>query len=137
MNGIPVKMVVDVNSVEYGIVFNHIKSGRNLVGSAFVLEDKGWINEKQKKSSQMEAYKPLPNSSSLGNSMPDIIASLDNKSMILCSICRQRLITNRAKLILTQKSSRTGSARWSMKMITRWLCIIALMPDHGIFKVKN
>ena len=78
MRGTPVKMVVDVNGVEYGVAFDHMKSGRNLVSSAFVLEDKGWINEKQKKSSQMEAYKPLPNSSSLGNSMPDIIASLDN-----------------------------------------------------------
>ena len=78
MRGIPVKMVVDVNGLEYGVAFDHMKSGRNLVGSAFVLEDKGWINEKQKKSSQMEAYKPLPNSSSLGNSMSEIISALDN-----------------------------------------------------------
>lgn len=85
----------------------------------------------------MEAYKPLLNSSSLGNSISDTIASLDNKSMILCSICRQRLITNRVRLILTQKSSRTGTARWSMKTITRWLCITVLMTDRGIFKVKN
>lgn len=56
MCGTLVKMVVDVNSVEYGIVFNHIKSGRNLVGSAFVLEDKGWIMKNKKR---VPKWKPI------------------------------------------------------------------------------
>ncbi len=78
MHGVPVKMVVDVNGVEYGVTFEHMRNGRNLIQSAFVLDDKGWINEKQKKkSSQAEASEPLPKSRRLGNSMFNIISSLD------------------------------------------------------------
>lgn len=78
MHGVPVKLVVDVNGVEYGVTFEHMRNGRNLIQSVFVLDDKGWINEKQKKkSSQAEASEPLPKSRRLGNSMFDIISSLD------------------------------------------------------------
>lgn len=49
MNCASAKMIVDVNGVEYGITFEHMKSGRNLLQSAFLLEDKGWIRQKQKK----------------------------------------------------------------------------------------
>lgn len=77
MRGLPVKMVVDVNSVEYGVVFEHMQSGRNLISTVFVLTDKGWINPKQKKRSQTEASEPLPQSRLLGNALPDIIAALD------------------------------------------------------------
>ena len=77
MRGEPVKMVVDVNGVEYGVVFEHMQSGRNLISTIFVLTDKGWMNPKQKKRSQTEASKPLPQSRLLGNALPDIIAALD------------------------------------------------------------
>ena len=77
MRGTPVKMVVDVNGVEYGIVFEHMQSGRNLISTVFVLTDKGWMNPKQKKRSQTEASKPLPQSRLLGNALPDIISALD------------------------------------------------------------
>lgn len=77
MHGEPVKMVVDVNGVEYGVVFEHMQSGRNLISTIFVLTDKGWMNPKQKKRSQTEASKPLPQSRLLGNALPDIIAALD------------------------------------------------------------
>lgn len=78
MNGQPVKMVVDVDGVEYGVTFEHMKNGRNLVQSAFVLEDKGWINAKrQKKSSQTVANEPQPKNSRLGNSIENIISVLD------------------------------------------------------------
>ena len=77
MHGEPVKMVVDVNGVEYGVVFEHMQSGRNLISTVFVLTDKGWMNPKQKKRSQTEASEPLPQSRLLGNALPDIIAALD------------------------------------------------------------
>ncbi len=77
MRGEPVKMVVDVNGVEYGVVFEHMQSGRNLISTIFVLTDKGWMNPKQKKRSQTEASKPLPQSRLLGNALPAIIAALD------------------------------------------------------------
>lgn len=77
MRGEPVKMVVDVNGVEYGVVFEHMQSGRNLISTVFVLTDKGWMNPKQKKRSQTEASEPLPQSRLLGNALPDIIAALD------------------------------------------------------------
>lgn len=78
MHGMPVKMVVDVNGVEYGVAFERMKNGRNLVNTAFKIDDKGWINEKQKKkSSQAEASEPLPKSRRLGSSMSDIISVLD------------------------------------------------------------
>lgn len=77
MRGEPVKMVVDVNGVEYGVVFEHMQSGRNLISTVFVLTDKGWMNPKQKKRSQTEASEPLPQSRLLGNALSDIIAALD------------------------------------------------------------
>lgn len=77
MNGTPIKMIVDVNGVEYGITFEHMQSGRNLLQSAFVLKDKGWIRPKQKKSSQTVANEPQPKSSRLGNSLYDIISNLE------------------------------------------------------------
>ena len=64
--------------VEYGVVFEHMQSGRNLISTVFVLTDKGWMNPKQKKRSQTEASEPLPQSRLLGNALPDIIANLDD-----------------------------------------------------------
>ena len=78
MNGVSVKMIVDVAGVEYGVAFEHMKSGRNIVQSAFVLEDKGWIRPKQKKSSQTVANTPRPKSSRLGNSLNEIRENLDD-----------------------------------------------------------
>lgn len=74
MNGTPVKMVVDVNGVKYGVVFEHMNNGRNLIQSAFEITDKGWIKNK---SSQTAASEPQPKSGRLGNSMSAIIGSLE------------------------------------------------------------
>ena len=88
MNGIPVKMVVDVNGVEYGVVFEHMKNGRNLVQTAFKLDNKEWIK------TRMPGWSPFTHDLTVvspGHSMSNIIASLDNKSMILCSCCGRGL----------------------------------------------
>ena len=74
MNGVPVKMVVDVDGVKYGVTFEHMNNGRNLIQTAFEVTDKGWIKNK---SSQTAASEPQPKSSRLGNSMSAIISSLN------------------------------------------------------------
>lgn len=73
MRGVAVKMTVNANGKEYGVVFETMPSGRNLLQTVFALEDKGWIN---KKSAQMEASYPLPQSRPLGHSLPEIIANV-------------------------------------------------------------
>lgn len=101
MRGEPVKMVVDVNGVEYGVVFEHMQSGRNLISTVFVLTDKGWMNPKQKKRSQTEASEPLPQSRLLGNALPDIIAALDenvNKTLYQTAFAGSRVDYNRPSL---------------------------------------
>ncbi len=75
MNGLPVKMVVDINGTDYGVVFEAMKNGRNLVQTAFKLEDREWIN---KKSAKMSARYPQTYGVSLGHSLPDIISNLGN-----------------------------------------------------------
>lgn len=75
MNGTPVKMVVDVNGVEYGVVFEHMKNGRNLVQTAFKLDNKEWIK------TRMPGWSPFTHDLTVvspGHSMSNIIASLDN-----------------------------------------------------------
>lgn len=101
MRGEPVKMVVDVNGVEYGVVFEHMQSGRNLISTVFVLTDKGWMNPKQKKRSQTEASEPLPQSRLLGNALPDIIAALDenvNKTLYQTAFAGSRVDYDRPSL---------------------------------------
>lgn len=73
MRGVAVKMTVNANGKEYGVVFETMPSGRNLLQTVFALEDKGWIN---KKSAQMEASYPLPQSRPLGHSLPEIISNV-------------------------------------------------------------
>lgn len=73
MNGIPVKMVVDVNGVEYGMVFEHMKNGRNLVQTAFKLNDKSWM---QKRTPGWSPFTHDLTVVSPGRSLSDIIAVL-------------------------------------------------------------
>lgn len=107
MHGVPVKMVVDVDGVEYGVVFEHMQSGRNLISTVFVLTDKGWMNPKQKKRSQTEASEPLPQSRLLGNARPNIIANLDDN-------------VNRPSYQLPPKAYKDGKADINTPEFKRW-----------------
>ncbi len=93
--------------VEYGVVFEHMQSGRNLISTVFVLTDKGWMNPKQKKRSQTEASKPLPQSRLLGNALPNIIANLDDN-------------VNRPPYQLPPKAYKDGKADINTPEFKRW-----------------
>ncbi len=74
MNGVPVKMVVDVNGVEYGVVFERMKNGRNLVQTAFKLDNRNWIK------TRTPGWSPFTHDLTVvspGRSMSDIISVLD------------------------------------------------------------
>lgn len=74
MNGVPVKMVVDVNGIDYGVVFERMRNGRNLVQTAFKLDNKNWM---QKRTPGWSPFTHDLTVVSPGRSLSDIIAVLD------------------------------------------------------------
>lgn len=72
-SGTPVKMSVDVNGVEYGLSFEHLKNGRNILGTVFKLTDKTWL---KKKEAQANPSYPDSKSRPLGHSFKDIIGEI-------------------------------------------------------------
>lgn len=73
-SGIPVKMSVDVNGSEYGVAFERLKNGRNILGTVFKLTDKTWL---KRKNAQANPSYPDSKSRPLGHSLTDIIAEID------------------------------------------------------------
>lgn len=72
-SGTPVKMSVDVNGVEYGLSFEHLRNGRNILGTVFKLTDKTWL---KKKEAQANPSYPDSKSRPLGHSFKDIISEI-------------------------------------------------------------
>ncbi len=72
-SGIPVKMSVDVNGVEYGLSFEHLHNGRNILGTVFKLTDKTWL---KKREAQANPSYPDSESRPLGHSLKDIISEV-------------------------------------------------------------
>ncbi len=73
-SGVPVKMSVDVNGTEYGVSFERLKNGRNILGTVFKLTDKTWL---KKGEAQANPSKPDSKSRPLGHSLKDIIAKIE------------------------------------------------------------
>lgn len=73
-SGIPVKMSVDVNGSEYGVAFERLKNGRNILGTVFKLTDKTWL---KRKNAQANPSHPDSKSRPLGHSLIDIIEKID------------------------------------------------------------
>ena len=145
MRGEPVKMVVDVNGVEYGVVFEHMPSGRNLISTVFVLTDKGWMNPKQKERSQMEASKPLPQSRLLGNALPDIIAALDenvNKTLYQTAFAGSRVDYDRPSLEAIGSGEGAQAHGWGLyyalnKDVAEWYKETFIENNDIVFKGKT
>ena len=72
-SGTPVKMSIDVNGVEYGLSFEHLRNGRNILGTVFKLTDKTWL---KKKEAQANPSYPDSKSRPLGHSFKDIIGEI-------------------------------------------------------------
>lgn len=72
-SGTPVKMSIDVNGVEYGLSFEHLRNGRNILGTVFKLTDKTWL---KKKEAQANPSYPDSKSRPLGHSFEDIIGEI-------------------------------------------------------------
>lgn len=72
-SGTPVKMSIDVNGVEYGLSFEHLRNGRNILGTVFKLTDKTWL---KKKEAQANPSYPDSKSRPLGHSFKDIISEI-------------------------------------------------------------
>ena len=72
--GVPVKMSVDVNGTEYGVSFERLKNGRNILGTVFKLTDKTWL---KRRNAQANPSYPDSKSRPLGHSLTDIIAEID------------------------------------------------------------
>ncbi len=143
MRGEPVKMVVDVNGVEYGVVFEHMQSGRNLISTIFVLTDKGWMNPKQKKRSQTEASKPLPQSRLLGNALPDIIAALDenvNNPLYQTAFAGSRVDYDRPSLEAIGSGEGAQAHGWGLyyalnKDVAEWYKETFIENNDIVFKI--
>lgn len=73
-SGVPVKMSVDVNGTEYGVSFERLKNGRNILGTVFKLTDKTWL---KKREAQANPSNPDSKSRPLGHSLKDIISEID------------------------------------------------------------
>ena len=145
MRGEPVKMVVDVNGVEYGVVFEHMQSGRNLISTVFVLTDKGWMNPKQKKRSQTEASEPLPQSRLLGNALPDIIAALDenvNNPLYQTAFAGSRVDYDRPSLEAIGSGEGAQAHGWGLyyalnKDVAEWYKETFIENNDIVFKGKT
>ena len=72
--GVPVKMSVDVNGTEYGVSFERLKNGRNILGTVFKLTDKTWL---KRKNAQANPSHPDSKSRPLGHSLINIIKKID------------------------------------------------------------
>lgn len=72
-SGTPVKVSIDVNGVEYGLSFEHLRNGRNILGTVFKLTDKTWL---KKKEAQANPSYPDSKSRPLGHSFKDIIGEI-------------------------------------------------------------
>ena len=75
-SGTPVKMSIDVNGVEYGLSFEHLRNGRNILGTVFKLTDKTWL---KKKEAQANPSYPDSKSRPLGHSFKDIIGEIQKE----------------------------------------------------------
>lgn len=76
-SGVPVKISVDVNGTEYGVSFERLKNGRNILGTVFKLTDKTWL---KRKNAQANPSYPDSKSRPLGHSLNDIIAEIEADS---------------------------------------------------------
>lgn len=76
-SGVPVKMSVDVDGREYGVSFERLKNGRNILGTVFKLTDKTWL---KRKNAQANPSYPDSKSRPLGHSLNDIIAEIEADS---------------------------------------------------------